>query len=208
MIDLKGQKFGRLMPIEYIGDSKWKCICDCGNTTIARTSNLRDGSTKSCGCLKRETDHRKQRNAVDYTGKKTNMLTAIKYLRSNKNGTVWQYKCDCGNYIELNPAYVNNGIYKSCGCIASKAAAQNLAANCIEETNISKIKPHKPIETNKSGVTGVFWDNRSGKWKAKITFQKKSRHLGYFDNFEDAVKARQRAEEELFEPFLEKHKGE
>lgn len=29
----------------------WLCICDCGNTTIINTGNLRSGNTRSCGCL-------------------------------------------------------------------------------------------------------------------------------------------------------------
>lgn len=39
------------------GDTKarWKCVCDCGLTVIATANNLRNGNTKSCGCLRRET---------------------------------------------------------------------------------------------------------------------------------------------------------
>lgn len=32
----------------------WKCICDCGNATVVRANNLANGTTKSCGCLKKE----------------------------------------------------------------------------------------------------------------------------------------------------------
>lgn len=53
-INLVGQKFYRLTVIEYIDDGKqntrWRCICDCGNETIAITTNLRKGRHKSCGC--------------------------------------------------------------------------------------------------------------------------------------------------------------
>lgn len=57
--DLKGMKFGKLTVIELdslhgkIGAS-WKCLCECGNTTIARMKHLTYGNTKSCGCLKKE----------------------------------------------------------------------------------------------------------------------------------------------------------
>jgi hypothetical protein len=47
---------------------------------------------------------------------------------------------------------------------------------------------------NKSGTTGVFWENQSGKWKAEISYNKKRKHLGLFDKFEDAVNARKKAE--------------
>ena len=58
MIDLTGQKFGRLTVVEFdrLQNHKtyWKCACDCGLTVIATGNNLRNGNTKSCGCLHRE----------------------------------------------------------------------------------------------------------------------------------------------------------
>jgi hypothetical protein len=55
-IDIKGQRFGLLTVVsrEQSKNEKamWLCQCDCGNTIIARGSSLRDGHTKSCGCIK------------------------------------------------------------------------------------------------------------------------------------------------------------
>ena len=50
-----GRRFGNLTVINQT-DSKnkqncWTCHCDCGRTTIARTTVLRCGHKKSCGCL-------------------------------------------------------------------------------------------------------------------------------------------------------------
>ena len=54
-VDLKGQKFGRLTAIEYMGQkchsSLWRCRCDCGNESIVFGGNLKKGNTSSCGCL-------------------------------------------------------------------------------------------------------------------------------------------------------------
>jgi hypothetical protein len=54
--DLKGQKFGRLTILEYLGlnnkrHAVWKCVCDCGNMTNSQSSSLIKGMKKSCGCL-------------------------------------------------------------------------------------------------------------------------------------------------------------
>lgn len=58
IIDLTGQKFGRLTVIKRVenkdGYSVWLCRCDCGNERKIKGDNLRSGSTKSCGCLKAE----------------------------------------------------------------------------------------------------------------------------------------------------------
>lgn len=59
MIDLVGERFGRLTVVER-GEIKnhkqqWKCVCDCGLSVLVTTGNLRAGNTSSCGCLRRET---------------------------------------------------------------------------------------------------------------------------------------------------------
>ena len=59
LIDLTGQRFGRLTVIEragkdYIGQAMWRCRCDCGNVTVVAGGNLRTGNTKSCGCYGHE----------------------------------------------------------------------------------------------------------------------------------------------------------
>ncbi len=60
-IDLTGQRFERLLVLEYSGSenptgkrkySRWKCLCDCGNIKTILRSNLQSGSTRSCGCIK------------------------------------------------------------------------------------------------------------------------------------------------------------
>ena len=53
-LNLTGQRFGKLTvlrPAEIIrGRTAWVCRCDCGQETVVRTSCLRSGHTKSCGC--------------------------------------------------------------------------------------------------------------------------------------------------------------
>ena len=57
--DLKGMKFGRLTAIDYLGSNKhgksvWNCKCDCGNYKQVVSSNLINGFSQSCGCIKKE----------------------------------------------------------------------------------------------------------------------------------------------------------
>lgn len=56
-VNYVGKRFGRLLAIEKIRNGKsfkYKCKCDCGNETSPSYSNLHTGTTKSCGCLKKE----------------------------------------------------------------------------------------------------------------------------------------------------------
>ena len=57
-IDLTGKTFGRLAVKKYLfshnGNSRFLCYCSCGNMKEIDGRNLREGSTISCGCVKKE----------------------------------------------------------------------------------------------------------------------------------------------------------
>lgn len=56
LVDLSGQVFGKLTVVARAGGggkgkaASWTCRCECGQTTVASRSNLRNGRTASCGC--------------------------------------------------------------------------------------------------------------------------------------------------------------
>lgn len=67
-IDLTGQRFGRLLVLEkaetHITPSGQKiaqflCHCDCGREVIICARSLREGTTQSCGCFRKEEAARK-----------------------------------------------------------------------------------------------------------------------------------------------------
>ena len=52
-------RFTRLVVLSKAGTNKhravlWTCLCDCGNTVTVIGSQLRNGNSRSCGCLSRE----------------------------------------------------------------------------------------------------------------------------------------------------------
>lgn len=54
--DLTDQRYGKLVVLEYAGSNHkwnalWRCRCDCGNEKTVLGYNLKNGSTRSCGCL-------------------------------------------------------------------------------------------------------------------------------------------------------------
>ena len=60
--DLTGQKFGRLTVIKRIENKRigsrqivqYACLCECGQEVKVTADHLRNGDTKSCGCLQKE----------------------------------------------------------------------------------------------------------------------------------------------------------
>ena len=56
LIDITGQKFGRLTVIKRVESSRtrssrWLCQCECGKNKVFVGANLKSGHTKSCGCI-------------------------------------------------------------------------------------------------------------------------------------------------------------
>lgn len=140
--DLSGQRFGRLTAREATdqrgpdGSVLWRCVCDCGSTTLQPSSVLTGGRVTSCGCKSRENDVLRRR--LDYI-----------------DGT-------CVQFLQ------NTGTLRA---------------------------------DNTSGTRGVF--PHRGKWRARITFKKKTYDLGDYARLEDAVRVRKTAEGQLFGEFLD-----
>lgn len=65
-LNLVGKTFGRLTVIsEHHSDGKhlyWLCQCSCGKETVISGDSLKQGFTKSCGCLNSELTS--QRNTI------------------------------------------------------------------------------------------------------------------------------------------------
>jgi hypothetical protein len=99
MIDLKGQRFGRLTVIEKAAskpgytNAAWLCKCDCGNQSVVLSTTLRSGGSKSCGCLRSEC----LKNRMTKHGKSTTRIAHIWYQMKER--------CFC----TTNNAYENYG---------------------------------------------------------------------------------------------------
>lgn len=129
--DLCGQKFGKLIVIERAQDfiqdngrkrTQFLCKCECGNTTIARAENLKNGNTKSCGCLVKEKcsklgKQNKDKSIINLVGQKFNKLEVIKITnkRSKNREVIYLCRCDCGNEVEIRSSSLSSGNSKSCG---------------------------------------------------------------------------------------------
>lgn len=123
LVDITGQKFGRLTALERVtkkGQSKWLCECDCGNYKIIEQGHLTNGSTKSCGCLQTK----------DIAGNIFGMLTVIErvYLE-DKLYSYWLCKCECGNEKILKYSNLMSGATQSCGCLKNKIIDELMIGN-------------------------------------------------------------------------------
>lgn len=199
--DLTGRRFGALVVIEWTeekscGHALWRCRCDCGQELKVRSDALCSGNTKSCGCAKRECAGS---NVRDITGMRFGSLVADYPLTMRRGRRVqWHCRCDCGKEAVYT---ANELIYcgvRSCGCGKQynlPTALHDVGGTCVEQPESRKLR-----SDNTSGCTGVSREKNG--WRAQIKFQGKCYFLGLFDEYEDAVTARKRAEEFYFANFL------
>lgn len=101
-IDLTNSRFGKLTVLyrdnsiqkKKSGHVHWICLCDCGNKTSVSSNCLRKGTTKSCGCLKKNAKYNNknylggiaQKYATEY-----HIWCDIKQRCYNKNNTCYVY---------------------------------------------------------------------------------------------------------------------
>lgn len=138
--DLIGQKFGKLTVIERAPNKispcganrvRWLCKCDCGNTKIIYGQSLKNGSTRSCGCLNKELKNINKTGGkvIDMTGQIFGRLLVLEraedHIQQNGRRRVqWKCKCQCGNTIVVTRDRLVSGITKSCGCLQKEYQEQ------------------------------------------------------------------------------------
>ena len=74
----------------------------------------------------------------------------------------------------------------------------NRISNLRDVTRKQNMENKKIYKTNKSGYSGVTWHNRDKKWNVRIGHYGKRISLGYFDNLNDAIAVRIKAENNTY----------
>ncbi len=152
VIDLTGQKYGKLVVIKRVNNSinkrvSWLCKCDCGNEIVVEGNSLRTGNTKSCGCLN-------YMAKTDLTGQRFGILTAICQVPKPDNyktkGAYWKCKCDCGNEVIHASHYLQSGEATSCGkCTQSFVKRQIARRDDISGQKYGMLTAIKPLYVKK-----------------------------------------------------------
>lgn len=202
--DLTGQRFGKLTALERTNQKRgtsylWRCKCDCGNEVLVTTNALTSGNTKSCGCHAKEKLRERVKNI---SGQRFGRLVAVSPTEKRVSGSVvWKCQCDCGNETEASYNSLVSGNVRSCGCLKNECQGPSQYMDYIDGTCVQNLEFKGLRKDNKSGCTGV--SAYRGKWRAVISFKKKTYYLGTFEKKEDAIRIRKTAEEKLFGPFLD-----
>jgi hypothetical protein len=106
-LNLLNEKFERLTVIEDCGNKKgfsmWKCKCSCGNIITTKGVYLKNGHTKSCGCINSERIVKRNKEL---------MIDDIPRVKNRIYRIYWGMKERCYNIKNHNYKYYGKrGIY-------------------------------------------------------------------------------------------------
>jgi hypothetical protein len=126
LIDLTDQKFGRLTVNSRSvncggGRVAWECLCECGNIVKkVLGQNLKNGSTKSCGCCNSGAKPGKKAKPLNLTVEVFGKLTVLGDSPTTSGYRRVIVQCSCGVIKSVPLSALKNGNTRSCGCLAVK----------------------------------------------------------------------------------------
>ena len=196
--DLTGQRFGMLTVLERSEQKNyyWLCRCDCGKTVEVQVYKLKTGHTQSCGCMK----------SNDLTGKRFGRLLVLRRSerKTDYGQSFWICRCDCGNEKEVIHSSLTCGTVLSCGCLHQDSAQKKSKMIKELKTNPDIIRNSDRLrKDNKTGVTGVTYNQKTGIYTARIGFKGVRYVLTRSSDINKCIAARKEAEKEIFGNFLE-----
>lgn len=175
---LVGKKFDRLVVQKQAdkknGHVRWECLCDCGKIKIVRGDCLKQGTTKSCGCLVKE-NNEKMRSQLGWmmpSSKKHGMSHTDTYniyrgmLQRcyNEKSTGWPHYGALGVVVCDSWRESFDNFYKDMGERPDKChSLERLVSsdgynpsNVVWADNTTQSRNRSLFSNNTSGVTGVY----------------------------------------------------
>jgi hypothetical protein len=217
--NLTNQRFGRLTALYVVPSNtyrtRWRCLCDCGNTKDVLQQSLLNGHVQSCGCLLSDRNRERITEYNKTLGKETHGETKTRLYR------IWIcMKTRC--FYKNNDSYKNYGGRGITVCNDWRNSFETfrlwaLSNGYSDKLSLDRINVDKnycpencrwvsmsvqefnkrTLKRNTSGKTGVSFNKKNNRWVAYISFNKQHYHLGSFKCVDDAIKAREKAEEKL-----------
>lgn len=191
---------------------QWVVKCICGKTLIAKRQSLKYGY-KLCDCIKPKCTYDLSGGyGVGYTNKGEEFWFDLEDYNKIKD-FYWWY--DDNGYVQAIVGEKHIRLHRLVMNITDESVIiDHIQHPAREKHKIDNRKSNLRIVTasqncmnsskrlnNTSGITGVYWSKNRQSWVAEIGINNKGICLGYFANKDDAIKARQQAENKYFKEF-------
>ena len=195
-----GKKFNRLTILKSYNKEKYKdreflCVCDRGNKKITTIASLKKGSTKSCGCLRKE----KMSKAMTTYGLSSNDLyrewQSIKTRCTNPNSKAYKRYgkrgIDISDEWKNNPEKFISDIVNNIGERPEGKTLDRIDNN--KGYSITNVKWSTPLEQAHNREHKKYWgiELKNKKYRVFLTRDgKKRRSYFFFGKIEDAIALR------------------
>lgn len=177
----------------------WNCLCECGNELVVRGGALKNGNTKSCGCLQKECATSSGKKNKTHGLSKTSLYHVLFNARdrvTNPDNPAW--KDYGGRGIEMCDTwlYSTESFLKDMGptwqyglTLEREDTDGNYCPeNCKWATEGEQNHNKRKLAGCSSQYKGVSFNKKAGKFIASIKIRGKQIYLGSFiDEFKAAL---------------------
>ena len=182
-----------------------KCQCSCGNEHFARLADLCSGNTKSCGCFKIERDKRAKSHGLSRT-RIHNIWCGIIARTTNPNEPAYPNYGGrgitvCESWLKFENFYNDmlEGYKDTLSIDRIDVNSGYSKENCRWTTMSIQGHNKRKLPECLSDYIGVTFDDKTSKWRSRITLSKGNRkHLGMFTTQLAAAIAYDNASEEVY----------
>ena len=150
-----GRKLNDWYIIEYLNNKKYKCRCTCGTIKEVNCYNILEGSSKNCGCVRKE-KMSEIKSIHSLVGNVYGKLTVIDEVGKNKHGkTICKCLCECGNEVEVLSNSLRTNHTVSCGC--TKSLMPSIIKIFLEDLGYT-VEMEKRINLDNEDIAYICFD--------------------------------------------------
>jgi len=212
-LNLVGDRYKRLEVLSFSHKNKykqnvWKCLCDCGETTLVIGAELRNGRSGSCGCLQREavSTHNLTSHPLYniYNGIKQRCYTeeCVAYSGYGGRGIIMCERwADASSGLQSFIEDMQESHIEGLEIDRIDVNGNYEPSNCRWATRTGQMRNRRGNKESTSKYKGVSWHSQQNKWRARITVDGKTIFIGLFTDEEEAAKAYNKYALEFFKEF-------
>jgi len=217
---LLGDTFNKLTVIDEVRRDKGRgtrlyfvCVCECGTTKEILAHSVKTGMSKSCGCLRAESNISRTKHGMCGTHFYRKWF-GMKQRCENANDASYDgyggrgisvypdWSASFENfYKDMYESYLehlrNFGEYQT--TLERVDVNGNYDPNnCTWATNKEQVINRRRRKDNKSGITGISFDKKSNKWRVQIGEKGTRKYIGMYADLDEAIEIRKAAEQTYF----------
>lgn len=173
------------------------CSCKCGNIFRISYSNFKKHNNSSCGCLPKGFKHGMSRSRIydvwQNMNYRCNNNTDCNFYKYGKKGIkVCEEWCESNNdgFVNFKNWAYENGYKEGLTIDRIDELKGYSPDNCRIATYLEQNTHLGMLKTNKSGYKGVWYNNKTNKYRVTISINNKSYNLGEFQTKKQAVEIR------------------